>query len=313
MASLREVKGKLDEELDKVRIQMESLQPQVEEAEAVRSRREEELRAAHAELEQLRGEIGPWREDLEKARAHLAQEQGRTQELERQIEEEQSKGKKSVLAQQLAVALEEAEQANEELQRTRAQLEAVNGAKADIPLAKPEPEAPIPEAVSEESAVSDAQRVCAVAQGHGEPRRLPIGELLLQAKIISQDQLNDAVDRQRSDPNSHLGAILVECSYAGEEAVAQALACQCGADFIRIAEDTVDAEAAALINERLAKQHQCVPIQATSDKVVLAMADPLDLLAIEDVERATNREVEVAVATPSELCAALNRYYWEPE
>jgi len=95
--------------------------------------------------------------------------------------------------------------------------------------------------------------------------------------------------------------------------VAQALACQCGVDFVALTERTVNSEATALINERLANKHNCIPVRATAGTLELAMANPMDLVAIEDVERTTNRKVEVVVSTASAIKEAIAKFYWEPE
>nr|HPO14020.1 type II secretion system protein GspE [Candidatus Hydrogenedentota bacterium] len=65
--------------------------------------------------------------------------------------------------------------------------------------------------------------------------------------------------------------------------------------------------------ERPANQHQCLPVRTTDEGLILAMVNPLDLLAIEDVERTTNRKVEIVVVTPSDIKEAIAKYYWEPE
>ncbi|MCF6287276.1 MAG: hypothetical protein L3K26_19150, partial [Candidatus Hydrogenedentes bacterium] len=98
-----------------------------------------------------------------------------------------------------------------------------------------------------------------------------------------------------------------------EAAVAQARASQCGVDFMRITETTVDPDAASLISERLANQHSCIPISVSDRGMVLAVVNPMDLLAIEDVERFTNKKVDVIVGTVPEIEHAIARYYWEPE
>ena len=74
----------------------------------------------------------------------------------------------------------------------------------------------------------------------------------------------------------------------------------------------MDAAAAALISERLANQHLCVPVEANEEAITLAMANPLDLVAIEDVERAYGRKVDVVVGTATQIRAAIGKYYWEP-
>ena len=91
--------------------------------------------------------------------------------------------------------------------------------------------------------------------------------------------------------------------------VAQILAGQLGLSFVRLSPDAVDPAAPRLINGQTAKRRQCVPIASSPEHVVLAMANPLDLIAIDDVELTTGRRVEPVVATASEVAAAVARYY----
>ncbi len=233
-------------------------------------------------------------EELEQVRRELQEQRVREHMLEQQVRDEMAKGTKSALAEQLAEALRDLDQAREELRVLRASRarEARPGFQwPEDPMAR----------------IRDAAR-----RLEGSHRRA-IGAILVDAGIVTEEQVESALEEQRSNPQTHMGAILVDRGYASEEAVGLALACQSQVDFVSLDDETVDPQAPALVNERLAQKHHCIPIQASVDTIVLAMANPLDLVAIEDVERATNRKAEVVVATRSAIDAALERYYWEPE
>ncbi len=280
------------------------LEEQLAEAQQSKQGFEDGLAAAKADVEELQAQLEKSVDaaELETAKAELTQEQERATELEQKLKDEVGKGTKAVLAEQLTEALKEAEQANAELQAVRAELgQAANGAAS----------APAAEAANDR--VSEEERIIAAAKQQGNGHKRSIGEILLDADVVSKEQLDEAVEEQKQNPNTHLGAILVGKGYAGEAAVAQALACQSGADFVRLAETPVSAEAAGLISERLAKQHICIPVSATNDSLVLVLSNPMDLVAIEDVERATDRKANVAVGTASEIRDAIGKYYWEPE
>jgi len=164
---------------------------------------------------------------------------------------------------------------------------------------------------------ADTKEASVRAEGGGERtrfgRRPLIGQLLLDAQVITAAQLEEAIAEQTENTSRHLGDILIEKGYADEEAIAQVLAAQCQTEFCRLGEQPVDSEAVALVNERLAQQHTCIAIRANGGTLVLAMANPMNLLAIEDIERATSRKVEVMVATPSDIKEAIAKFYWEPE
>lgn len=140
-----------------------------------------------------------------------------------------------------------------------------------------------------------------------------MGEILEQAEVITSEQLLEALEAQRSTPQRHLGEILVEMGITTPEAIALVLALQSEVDYVRLHEMTVEPEATALISERLAQLHTCIPIHATEDSLTLAISNPMDLVAIEDVERASNRKVDVLVATAQDVREAIAKHYWEPE
>lgn len=225
----------------------------------------------------------------------------RTEAIEQRLHEETAKGTKSMLAQQLAEALREAEQAREDLRALRREL------GRNAPAAK---EAPAPPA----GAAPPADRLAAIrdaAAALGKKRTL--GEMLVKAGALSQEQLDEALDHQRANPSTHLGTILIERGHVDEAAVAQGLACQCGVDFFHFDDANVDPGAAARISRRLAQQHMCIPLGADDGGILLAMANPLDLVAIEDIERATGLKVAPVVSTPQQIRAAIEKYFWEPE
>ena len=144
-------------------------------------------------------------------------------------------------------------------------------------------------------------------------RRPLIGQLLLESKAVSLEQLEEAMVLQAANSNRHLGDVLIELGYASEESVARVLAVQCHTTYLKLDQENIESDAVALVSERLAQQHVCIPVRSAPQGLVLAMANPLNLLAVEDIERATGTKVEVVVATPTDIRDAIAKYYWEPE
>lgn len=262
------------EELGRLRAECEALQTKMEQAQA-----------ADAELETLRGELETLRGEL-----HAAQE--RSAALEEELKAQSAKDNRLGLADQLADAVREAKEAQKTIRELRSELETLRG-EAQIHSAAHPPSRP-PAAARPRSAYKQS-----------------LGEILVNAGTLSMEQLEEALDEQRNNPTRHLGGILIEKGLVSEEAVAQALARQCDAEFIRLDQAPIEPDAPALISGRIAQQHTCIPVRVKDDTVLLAMMNPLDLVAIEDVERATNRRVEVAVATATEIRSAIARHYAE--
>lgn len=141
----------------------------------------------------------------------------------------------------------------------------------------------------------------------GQKRKL--GEILVSACVITHEQLERALAEQEIDPQKRLGQILASRGYAEEDTVAEALASQLQIPFLNPDERTIDREAAELISGRLARFHTVIPVFEAQGRLVLAMANPLDLIAIEDVHLASGKEVDPAVATATAIEAAIERCY----
>jgi len=304
----------LEKECNALRADAEAGEAAAREAAELRdtlAERERDLEALKTRIEEATTEAAAWKmkceaaaseEELDALRQRLEEEQERAAALEEQLESERSKGTKSALAQQLTEALKEAETAQAELRQLRKEL---GGARPGTSGKSAPKVAPVQEPDEEEA------RIIAAAKGGNGKRS--IGEILEVAGIVNRAQIDEAMEEQRSNPMKHLGGIFVEKGYAKPEAVAQALACQCDVRFVRLGENTVQPEAASLIHARLAQQHTCIPISASGNSLKLALVNPMDLLAIEDVERSSGKEVEVVVATAADIQSAIEKFYWEPE
>ncbi len=141
----------------------------------------------------------------------------------------------------------------------------------------------------------------------GSVRRL--GELLVAAGIITDEQLDEALGLQAMTPGQKLGAILMERAMAGEEEVAQAVACQCRLPLVRLSERHAREGCAALVDRKTCSHHQCVPLHWTDDRVFLAMADPHNEEAIVTVQQTSRRTVVPVVATLSDVTSAIRGAY----
>ena len=142
-------------------------------------------------------------------------------------------------------------------------------------------------------------------QGH----RLRMGEILVSAGIISDAQLREALEAQTGQPQRRLGDLLIEMGYTGEDVIAQVLASQLNLPFVRIGQTPIDIDVLRLLSPKLARMHHCIPLRATDSEIVVAMSNPLDLIAIDDVELASNRRVSVSVATTGDVTQAIEHNY----
>jgi hypothetical protein len=140
-------------------------------------------------------------------------------------------------------------------------------------------------------------------------KRRPMGLILLKAGLISTEQLEKALSHQRSAWNRHLGSILVELGFVEEEAVARAIAAQTRVEFVRLREQTPQMDAVRLVSRKLAEHHTVIPLRTHMNDLLVAMANPLDLVALEDLKLASGRPIQPLVATAHDIATAIARYY----
>jgi type IV pilus assembly protein PilB len=143
------------------------------------------------------------------------------------------------------------------------------------------------------------------------PKRLiskQLGELLLDRKIISEQQLQRALNIQK-EKGGLLGSILVLLSYATEEQIAQALTTQFGFPYLPLKNYEIDEIVVKLVPKNVAVQYNLIAIDKIGNSLTIAMSDPLNFHAIEDVELITNCKVQVFVSTQTDIKESIKRYY----
>lgn len=269
----------------------DALRARADDAGAARQALSSELSAAKAELEEARGaldELDEARERAEELEQLLARERERANGLEAELRRETADGTKAAIAEQLAHALRELEELRHDLAAAR---DAGKEAAAVEAGDEPAPQEPPP-----------------LPKRKREPPRPQLGNLLVERGAITEDQLQQALEAQQAR-QGHLGEILVEQKAVAPEALAEALAEQHNLPFIRLTDDAIEPEAVALINGRIAQRHSCIPLKATETTLELAMVDPMDLIAIEDVELASGRTVSPVVGVAGEIGEAISRFY----
>ena len=149
------------------------------------------------------------------------------------------------------------------------------------------------------------------------PERIRLGDLLIQEALITADQLGTALADQKASGRK-LGRIFIDRQWVTEVQIAKAVARQLRAPFIDLANRTLRPEVAALLPETHARRLRALPIEdsqgsgqpgAGAPPLRVAMADPTDLNAYDEVARLTRREIDLVVVAESQLLAALDRVY----
>jgi type IV pilus assembly protein PilB len=140
------------------------------------------------------------------------------------------------------------------------------------------------------------------------PRIEPIGELLLAKGMVTQDQLRQALEIQRQS-GGRLGRILVEMGVLPESQLARALAEQWGLPYTELPEQTTSGDVARLIPTYLAQRHGVLAVARRDSKIVIAMSDPSNVVAIDDIRLLTGLDVEIVIASSDDIARAHTRLY----
>ena len=135
-----------------------------------------------------------------------------------------------------------------------------------------------------------------------------LGELLVRNQLISDDQLAQAISEQKKE-GIRLGAALVKLGYVQEHDLASFLSKHYGVPSINLAEFDVDPAVVSLIPAEVAQKYQLVPINRAGATLIVAMADPSNIFAIDDIKFMTGFNVEVVVAAEAAIKEAIDTYY----
>lgn len=145
--------------------------------------------------------------------------------------------------------------------------------------------------------------------------RLRLGDLLIQQNVLTKEQLEQALQMQKGT-NKKIGEILVEKGFITEEMISRALEAQMGLKTVQLRGLTVPGEIKSLIDGKLLKKYTVFPFEVdpyNANILHLAMADPLDMEAIDDIAIVTNMQIEPYIATRREIRSAIDRNYGEAE
>ncbi len=136
-----------------------------------------------------------------------------------------------------------------------------------------------------------------------------LGELLVERGVINHEQLNISIEHQKKHPGHLLGEVLVELKFATEKDIAQALTCQYGFPYLPLSSYEIDSEVVRSVPENICKQFCLVPIDKIGKSLTVAMSNPLNLRALEDVELITGCSVQIFVSTSSDIKQTIEKYY----
>ncbi|MFC1804436.1 hypothetical protein ACFLZ3_01235 [Candidatus Omnitrophota bacterium] len=138
----------------------------------------------------------------------------------------------------------------------------------------------------------------------------PLGEIMIELGIISDDQRNQALAVQKKKKKNILsGTALIELGFASEEDVLHAVNTQYSIPYLPIDNYHIDARVTDLLPLELARKYMVCAIEKMGNVLSVAMANPLDDNAVKEIEEACRHSVQTFIATTSEITRAINKQY----
>lgn len=135
-----------------------------------------------------------------------------------------------------------------------------------------------------------------------------LGDILVLDGVITEDQLYKALSLQKGTGNK-LGAILIAQGWLTEDQLFRVLEEQYQIPYIDINTIYIDPKVPKLISEILARKHMAIPVKLDKNRLTIAMVDPLDIIAKDDIRITTGLEIEVVISQQQDIARAINRYY----
>lgn len=148
----------------------------------------------------------------------------------------------------------------------------------------------------------------ATPQGRGSRESKPLGQRLLEAGLLSEPQLDLALREQRRS-GTYLGQTLVELGFVSEEEITRCLAAENDVEVVSIRGITLDPEMVSLITYEVAREHKAFPLGVRDGLLQVVLADPLDVVAQDDIERRTGYPIEVVTAPEAHVLEVIERNF----
>ncbi|AMX82735.1 type II secretion system protein GspE [Geobacillus subterraneus] len=137
--------------------------------------------------------------------------------------------------------------------------------------------------------------------------RKRLGDLLVEAGLITEEQLAEAL-REKA-PGQKLGDALLQRGYITEQQLIEVLEFQLGIPHVSLYRYPVDPKATSLVSKEFARRHMVMPLKVEGERLLVAMADPMDFFVIDDLRLSTGFQIETAIASKDDILRAINKYY----
>lgn len=142
----------------------------------------------------------------------------------------------------------------------------------------------------------------------GDNMRKRLGDLLVESGLLTEEKLKEALRLQKTS-GKKLGEVLTDEGIISEGQIIEVLEFQLGIPHMDLEKHYIDPEIPRLINENLARRYLLIPVKKEKNRLIVAMTDPLNIFALDDVKIATGFDVEAAISTRQNILNAIDEYY----
>ncbi|MBJ7313590.1 GspE/PulE family protein [Rugamonas sp. CCM 8940] len=144
------------------------------------------------------------------------------------------------------------------------------------------------------------------------PEKVRLGEILVQQKLLSEEQLGLALAEQKRSGRK-LGRVFIENGYVSEEQISGALARQLAIPYLNLKFYNINPEIVRLLPETQARRFRALVLEDRHGRLLVGMSDPTDLFAYDEIARILKQDIELAVVNETEVLAAIDRIYRRTE
>ena len=137
-----------------------------------------------------------------------------------------------------------------------------------------------------------------------------LGEILVKNNLINREQLSSALEEQKqSGSQLHIGSILISKKFISEDQLTSFLSKQYGVPSVNLAEYEIDPFVIKIIPPEIVQKYQLIPVNRDGATLIIAVSDPSNLFAIEDIKFMTGYNIEIVVASERDIKASIDKYY----
>ncbi|MEO8145743.1 MAG: GspE/PulE family protein [Betaproteobacteria bacterium] len=146
----------------------------------------------------------------------------------------------------------------------------------------------------------------------GRPEKIRLGDILVGQKVVSQEQLRDALEQQKRSGRK-LGRVLAELGFASEDQIGEAIARQLNIPFVNLKFFNISLDLVRRLPEIQARRFRAIVLEERGGKYVVGMSDPTDLFSFDELSRILKREIQTAVVNDGLLIQTIDRVYRRTE